>query len=114
MWRRVDLVWTDVSEEHIAFIYPEDEGDTLLRNVGSHKIYTVPHRRRRHFSFITVFTSPYPEPDESTPPHPISQRPIFKSYIHFLSLRSFIQGIRPGPRLLVIFRNKHMITGMNC
>jgi hypothetical protein len=27
-------------------------------------------------------------------------------YIHFLSCRSFIQGIRPGPRLLVIFRNK--------
>jgi hypothetical protein len=25
-------------------------GDTLLRNVGSHKIYTVPHPRRRHSS----------------------------------------------------------------
>jgi hypothetical protein len=24
MWRRVDLVWTDVPEECIASIYPED------------------------------------------------------------------------------------------
>lgn len=28
-----------------------------------------------------------------------------KSHIHLLSLRSFIQEIRPGPRLFVIFRN---------
>jgi hypothetical protein len=63
MWRRVDLVLTDVSEERIAsiftsyiagyfrlvtqsaatwphwffareFFYPEDGGDTFLRNVG--------------------------------------------------------------------------------
>jgi hypothetical protein len=53
MWRRIDLVWTDVSEERIAsiwrslslqlpahagsslvdFFYPEDGGDTFLRNV---------------------------------------------------------------------------------
>jgi hypothetical protein len=73
MWRHVDLVWTDVSEEHIASIfrvekfanqepawatqflalglfYPEDGGDTFLRNVSSHKIYAVPHPRRRHSS----------------------------------------------------------------
>jgi hypothetical protein len=31
------------------FFYPED-GDTFLRNVGSHKIYTAPHPRRRHSS----------------------------------------------------------------
>jgi hypothetical protein len=32
MWRRVDLVWTEVLE---------DDGDNkFLRNVGSHKIYT--------------------------------------------------------------------------
>jgi hypothetical protein len=72
MWRCVDLVWTDVSEERIAsifrveksasdepawaggcrlqprwllasgFFYPEDGGDTFLRNVDSHKIYTAP------------------------------------------------------------------------
>jgi hypothetical protein len=30
------------------FVYPEDGGDMFLRNVGSHKIYTVPHLRRRH------------------------------------------------------------------
>jgi hypothetical protein len=32
------------------FFYPEDGGDTFLRNVGSHKIYTAPHPRRRHSS----------------------------------------------------------------
>jgi hypothetical protein len=65
MWRRVDLVWTDISEEHIdskigvekpekeepawaacshllklvprSWIFlPEDGVDTYLRNVGSH------------------------------------------------------------------------------
>jgi hypothetical protein len=76
MWRRVDLVWTDVSEERIAsifsvdksaseeptsaatcsrwflaleFFYPENGGDTFLRNVGSHKICTAPHPRRLYF-----------------------------------------------------------------
>jgi hypothetical protein len=49
MWRRVGLLWTDVSEELVAsifragtsntisrsryFFYPEDGGDTFLRNV---------------------------------------------------------------------------------
>jgi hypothetical protein len=33
-----------------------------------------------------------------------------KSHVHFLSLRSFIQGIRPGPRLLENFRNKNCRT----
>jgi hypothetical protein len=33
-----------------GFFYPEDGGDTFLRNVGSHKIYMVPHPRRRHSS----------------------------------------------------------------
>jgi hypothetical protein len=31
-----------------GFFYPEDGGDTFLRNVGSHKIYTEPHPRRQH------------------------------------------------------------------
>jgi hypothetical protein len=35
--------------------YPEDGGDMFLRNVSSHKIYTVPHPRRRHSSFIQIF-----------------------------------------------------------
>jgi hypothetical protein len=91
MSRRVYLVWTDVSEEHIASVFrvetsasdvstlnieaiyssetsvhkvytahiteddildsnPEDGGDTFFRNVGSHKVYTAPHHRRRHSS----------------------------------------------------------------
>jgi hypothetical protein len=28
-----------------GFFYPEEEGETLLRNVGSHKIYMAPHPR---------------------------------------------------------------------
>jgi hypothetical protein len=40
-----------------------------------------------------------------------SNIPSTKSHIHFLSLRSFIQGIRPYPRLLVIFRNKLIFYG---
>jgi hypothetical protein len=28
-----------------GFFYPEDGGETFLRNVGSHKIYTAPHPR---------------------------------------------------------------------
>jgi hypothetical protein len=54
MWRRVDILLTDVSEERIAsifsscrlqvpahagsslvdFLYPEDGGDTFIRNIG--------------------------------------------------------------------------------
>jgi hypothetical protein len=77
MWRRIDLVWTDVSEERIAynifrveksaneepaqfaatcsrwflvreFSYPEDGGDIFLRNVCSHEIYTAPRLGKRH------------------------------------------------------------------
>jgi hypothetical protein len=33
-----------------GFYCPEDGGDTLLRNVGSHKIYTAPRPTRRHSS----------------------------------------------------------------
>jgi hypothetical protein len=32
------------------FLYPEDGGDTFLRNVGLHNIYTAPHPRRQHSS----------------------------------------------------------------
>jgi hypothetical protein len=33
-----------------GFFYPEDGGDTFLRNVGPfHRIYTAPRPRRRHF-----------------------------------------------------------------
>jgi hypothetical protein len=64
MWRRVDIVWTDVSEERIAYIFTVEKSaskeaawaggcsDTLLRNVGWHNIYTAPHPRRRKSSNI--------------------------------------------------------------
>jgi hypothetical protein len=68
MWRHVDLVWTDVSEERIASIFrveksardepawaggcPEDGGNTFLQNVGSQKNYKAPHPRKRHSSRI--------------------------------------------------------------
>jgi hypothetical protein len=35
--------------------YHDDRSDTFLRNVGSRKIYTAPHPRRRHSSFISLF-----------------------------------------------------------
>jgi hypothetical protein len=76
MWHCVVLVWKDVSEEHMAsifrveglqlpahatslhtnFFYPDDGGDTLLRNVGSHKNYMAPHPRRRHSSWYLQLT----------------------------------------------------------
>jgi hypothetical protein len=40
-----------------------------------------------------------------------SNIPSTKSHIHFLSLRSFIQGISPDPRLLVIFHKKLIFYG---
>jgi hypothetical protein len=40
-----------VAAELASFFYPEDGGDTILRNVGSiDHIYTAPHPRRRHSS----------------------------------------------------------------
>jgi hypothetical protein len=30
-----------------GFLYPEDRGDTFLRNVVSHEVYTAPHPKRR-------------------------------------------------------------------
>jgi hypothetical protein len=57
MWRHVDLVWTDVSEENIASIFrieksvseepawaggcnhPEDGQDIFLQNVGSQDLH---------------------------------------------------------------------------
>jgi hypothetical protein len=62
MWRRVDRVNRRFGGTYRlnlqgsrwflarGFFYLEDEGDTFFRNVGSHKIYTAPHPRRRHSS----------------------------------------------------------------
>jgi hypothetical protein len=60
-------------------------------------------------------------PIDTIPSHPVSLRSILilsthlclglPSCIHILSLRSFIQWIHPGPRLLVIFRNKLIFYG---
>jgi hypothetical protein len=69
MWRRLDHVRTDISEERVAsifrveklrerdksiFFYPEDRSDTFLRNFGSYKICTAPHLRRRHSSIMPI------------------------------------------------------------
>jgi hypothetical protein len=40
-----------------GFLYPEDGGDTFLRNVGSHKMYTAPHPRRRNSSYLPPWKS---------------------------------------------------------
>jgi hypothetical protein len=37
-----------------GFFYLEDEGDTFLRNVGTHKINTPPHPRKRHSTYYEV------------------------------------------------------------
>jgi hypothetical protein len=72
-----------------GFFYPEDGGETFLRNVGSHNLHgSTPQK--------TAFI------------------PSTKSHIHFLSLRSFIQGIRRGSRLFVIFRNKLTFMVRSC
>jgi hypothetical protein len=40
-----------------GFFYPEDGSDMFLRNVGSHKIYTTPHPRRRQIlHHIVLYT----------------------------------------------------------
>jgi hypothetical protein len=46
-----------------------------------------------------------------TIPSYLSKIPGTKSHVHFLSLGLFIQGIRPGPRLRVVFRNKLIFYG---
>jgi hypothetical protein len=37
-----------------GFLYSEDGSDMFLRNVGSHKNYTAPHPRKRHFSLLLL------------------------------------------------------------
>jgi hypothetical protein len=37
------------------FFYPEDGGDTSLRNIGFYKTHTLPHPRRRHFPIFVHF-----------------------------------------------------------
>jgi hypothetical protein len=50
-----------------GFYYPEDGGDTFLRNVGSiHKLYKAPYSRRRHSSLCLsdYLTTPFLLNDE--------------------------------------------------
>jgi hypothetical protein len=68
----VDLVWTDVSEECFASRvekfaskepawaggYPDNGGGMFLWHVGSHKVYMVPHPRRRH-SLLFIFNNSF-------------------------------------------------------
>jgi hypothetical protein len=63
--------------------------------------------------FIAVFTPLLvPIPNQINPIHTIqSSLKIRFNIINFSSLRSFIQGIYPGPMLLVIFRNNLIFYG---
>jgi hypothetical protein len=45
-----------------GFFYREDGGDIFFRNVGSRKIYTAPHPRRRHSSLYFSITQPSDQP----------------------------------------------------
>jgi hypothetical protein len=65
----------------------------------SHLTSCTPNKSNLYFEI----SSPYPE--RTCPVH-ASDIPCTKSHVHFLSLRSFIQGIRPGPRSLLNVRNK--------
>jgi hypothetical protein len=69
-----------------------------IQSIPSHPIYLI---FRDFFRYC---------PERTCPIH-TSNIPGTKYHIHFLSLRSFIQGIRPGPRLLVVFRNKLIFYG---
>jgi hypothetical protein len=55
---------------------------------------------------LTIFQYFFRHCPERTCPIHTSSIQSTNSHFHFLSLMSFIQGIRPDPRLLVIFRNK--------
>jgi hypothetical protein len=61
-----------------------------------------------NLTYISYFSSHYPE--QTCPKH-TSNIPSTKSHIHFLPLRSFIQGICPGPRLPMNFHNKLFFYG---
>jgi hypothetical protein len=101
MWRRVDLVKTDISEECVAsifrvekfereksnFFYPEDRSDMFLRNVGSYKIRTLPHPRRRHSSIMPVVFVDIKFDDQqniSVPlePHEFEQRSLIEALLY--------------------------------
>jgi hypothetical protein len=60
----------------VRYFYPEVGGDTFLRNVGSHKIYTASHSRKRHSS------------DQSSAYHPSYLSKIHFSIIHPPTSRS--------------------------
>jgi hypothetical protein len=82
MWRCVDLVLSDVSEEHIASIFRVEKSASeeaawtggSSANVGSHKIYMSPRPRRRHSPHYAVLSrlpllslsQPMPKHDLST------------------------------------------------
>jgi hypothetical protein len=57
-------------------------------------------------------TCPYPEPDQSSPHHPVpALNNQSESLVRISSLGSFIQGIRPSPRLLCLFYKKLIFYG---
>jgi hypothetical protein len=55
-------------------------------------------------------TCTYPEPDQSSPQHSILS---LKGPSYIPLLRSFIQKIRPGPKLIAPFRNTLALPGVN-
>jgi hypothetical protein len=72
--------------------YPEDGGDTFLRDVCSHKIYTAPHPRRRHSSSLL-------QSDSTTRPIQCKagSSPVLKrNWDHFISRKTSDQTYRTG------------------
>jgi hypothetical protein len=129
MWRRVYLVWTDISEELITsifrvdksaseepawaaatcsqwflargFFYPENGADMFLRNVGSHKIYTAPHHRRRHPSYSPPWK-----------PQILQLITLLLYYVHssLLMFPVLSQMNRSQPPHKIVPQNQHLYT----
>jgi hypothetical protein len=84
MWRPVDFIRTDVSEEHVASIFsvveiywslltflardsfhPDDRGDTFLQNVGSYKTPHDATSQKTPFFIATAVKASNPTYNES-------------------------------------------------
>jgi hypothetical protein len=75
-----------------GFFYPEDGGDTLLRNVGSHKIYTVPHPRRRHSLYSSLWKPQILHHDEDGNPNNVINSILSRIYTAKARIRSQVRS----------------------
>jgi hypothetical protein len=95
-----------VPNSWISFFFHRKMYVRLVVQCQSHPIWfpVLP----QNLTYILKFLSLLPE---RTCPIHTSDIPCTKSHVRFRSLKSFIQGIRPGPRPLLNFRNKIIFYG---